>query len=128
MKSVIYYTNIVLGGLTLVGFLTIFAGLMGMMVVGGLHILSLLYYFTQWKSLQPSIRKHLQIYSIILVVLGVCGLAAMNENYDEAYIPLMIASFLAGIYFTFIIRQVYKAMPYAPESVLDENVLDRGLD
>ena len=128
MKRAIYITNGILGSLTLLGFLTIYIGLMGMFVVGCLHLIVLIYYLTQWKTFGTKIKQDIRYYGYMLGIIAVLGLVSFLFEIDIVIALFMISSALAGIYFTVIINRVYKGEKEIPGPDTLEGILDSGLD
>ncbi|MFM9985784.1 MAG: hypothetical protein ACKVOK_11160 [Flavobacteriales bacterium] len=128
MKRAIYITNAILGSLTLLGFLTIYIGLMGMFVVGCLHLIVLIYYFTQWKTFGPKIKQDIRNYCYLLGSIVVVSIGSVILKLEVLFFVAMGISLVSGIYFTVIIYRVYKGVKEIPGPETMEGILDSGLD
>ncbi len=128
MKRLIYITNAILASLTLLGFLTIYIGLMGMFVVGCFHLVVLIYYFTQWKTFGPKIKQDIRNYCYLLGLIGFVTIGSLAIELDAMMFLVLGLSLAAGIYFTVIINRVYKGLKEIPGPETMEGILDSGLD
>lgn len=129
MKRVIYYTNAILGSLTIAGFVTIYVGLLGMIVVGGLHVISLLYYFMVWKTLSPRGKQGILYYCVVLGGIALLALLGEVSNNEALGVTAFILCALAGIYFTVVINWIHKdAAREITTNESFEGILDSGLE
>jgi hypothetical protein len=128
MKRAIYIINAILGSLTILGFITIYIGLVGLFVMGCLHILILIYYITQWKTLSQRNRQDIRNYGYLLGSIAIISLISYALDLDLMMFVIMALAIGAGIYFTVIIHRIYKGEKEIQKPETIEGILDSGLD
>ena len=128
MKRAIYIINAILGSLTILGFITIYIGLVGLFVMGCLHILILIYYITQWKTLSLRNRQDIRNYGYLLGFIAITSFISYALDLDFMMFVILALALATGIYFTVIINRIYKGEKEIQKPETIEGVLDSGLD